>query len=264
LFVNDHDETDPDNPDKRAPQLPPIDLEAKSRTMALQRPIAYAIERMRKHEYVPLWYFTEQGCQAADRDKASNDDLWDVTKTSDNRLSLRTAASNRPSSNALSDEQLTWEQFMDANHLFIRWLIPTHWPVEYAKLLSSFFWQIENHDDRTIAEGKETLLLYQARTRKAWHDELKAGYFFNLARLDEKKMSTYRKEVDAKHNAIVRKAVRAPSSYPYPLLTYALFPSPSPLSGPISHRRRILPLLDDWLAARTRTALCARSRPMRA
>jgi hypothetical protein len=204
---DDQDWFTPDKADKRAPQLPPIDLDAESLTMSLQRPTTYAIEKFRKFEYVPLWYFTEQGCQTADKDKASNEDLWDVTKTSDNRLSLRTAAANRPSPNALSDEQLTWEQFMDANHLLCRWLIPAGWPEGYAKILSSFFWQIENHEDKGIAEGKETLLLYQARARKAWHEELKAGHFFNLAKLNEKKMNAYRKEVDAKHNVIVRKAL---------------------------------------------------------
>jgi len=182
--------------------------------MTLQHPTAYAIERFRRHDYMPLWYFTEQGCQAADRDKASNDDLWDVTKTSNNHLSLRTAASNHPSTNTLSDEQLTWEQFMDANHLFCRWLIPAGWPVDYAKLLSSFFWQIENHNDKAIAEGKETLLLYQACIHKAWHDELRVGYFFNLASLDERKMNMYCKEVDAKQNTIVRKVVCALNTHP--------------------------------------------------
>jgi hypothetical protein len=119
-----------------------------------------------------------------DKDKASNEDLWDVTKTSDNCLSLRTAASNRPSPNT--------------------WLIPAGWPEGYAKILSAF-WQIENHGDKGIAKGKGTLLLYQAREYKAWHDELKAGHFFNLTKLNEKKMNTYRKEVDAEHNTVVRK-----------------------------------------------------------
>jgi hypothetical protein len=59
-------------------------------------------------------------------------------KTSDNCLSLRTTAFNRPSPNALSDEQLSWEQFMDANHLFCRWFIPAGWPEGHAKVLSSF------------------------------------------------------------------------------------------------------------------------------
>jgi len=182
--------------------------------MALQRPPTYAIERFRRFDYVPLWYFTEQGCQAADKDKTSHEDLWDVTRTSDNRLALRTASANRPSPNALTDEQLTWEQFMDANHLMCRWLIPAGWKEDYAKVLSSFFWQIENHEDKGIPEGKETLLLYQAHTCRAWHDELRAGYFFNIAILDDKKMGTYRKEVDTKHNAVVRKAVSIPSTSP--------------------------------------------------
>ena len=166
-------------------------------------------------EYVPLWYFMEHGCQAADNDKATNKDLRGVMNTSDNRLSLTTAA-HHPSPHALGDEQLTWEQFMDANHLLCRWLIPAGWPEDYAKILSSFFEQIANHEDKDIAEGKETLLLYQDRARKAWHDELKSGHFFNLARLDDKKMDACRREVNAKHNAVVRKAVSTSSITPAP------------------------------------------------
>ena len=183
--------------------------------------MTYAIEKFCKFEYVPLWYFT--GCQAADKNKASNEDLWDITKTSDNRLSLRTAAANWPSPNTLSDEQLTWEQFMDANHLLCRWLIPAGWPEGYAKILSSFFWQIEIHKDKGIADGKETLLLYQACACKAWHDELKAGHFFNLAKLNEKKINAYCKEVDAKHSALVRKVVRILIPSPKNQLTQSPF-----------------------------------------
>jgi hypothetical protein len=193
--------------------------------MALQHPMAYALEKFQKFEYVPLWYFTQQGCSAADNDKASNDDLWDVTKTSDNRLCLRSAVSNRPATNALSDEQLSWEQFTEANHLLCRWLIPARWPEDYAKILSSFFWQIENHEDIRIAEGKETLLLYQARTRRAWHNELKARHFFNIAKISDKRLNAYRKEVDAKHNAVIRKAVRTP----YPSPTSFTYHCPPPL-----------------------------------
>ena len=102
---------------KRAPQLPPVDLDTKSRTLSLQRPTDYAIEKFRKFEYVPLWYFTEQGCQAADKDNASMEDLLDVTANSDNLFLCIATTFN---SDALSDEQLTWEQFMDANRLFCR------------------------------------------------------------------------------------------------------------------------------------------------
>ncbi|KAI0275865.1 hypothetical protein BGY98DRAFT_893049, partial [Russula aff. rugulosa BPL654] len=168
--------------DKRTLQLPPVDLKAQSRTMFLRRPTTYALEKFRRFEYVPLWYFTGEGRQAADEDEGSNEDLWDVTEISDNCLSLRIASSNPPSSNVLSDEQLTWVQFMDASNLLCRWLIPAGWPENYAEILSSFFWQIKNHY-KVYAGGKETLLLYQARIRKAWHDELKDGHFFNLASL---------------------------------------------------------------------------------
>lgn len=65
---------------------------------------------------------------------------------------------------------------MNANHLLCHWLILASWTEGYAKVLSSFLWQIENHEEKSITGGKDTLLLYQARTRKAWHDELKADH----------------------------------------------------------------------------------------
>jgi hypothetical protein len=130
-----------------------------SRQSTSKQNTAYAIDRLRKCDYVPLWYFTEKDCQAADRDKAFNDDPWDVIKTSDNCLSLRTTASNPQLQCVERRFADTWEQFMDANHLLCRWLTPAGWLEGYARVLSSF-WQIENHDDKGIPEGKETLLLY--------------------------------------------------------------------------------------------------------
>ncbi len=213
---DDQDRHATDRQEKRASQLPPIILGARSSTLALHQPMTYAIEKFCKFEYVPLWYFTEQGCQLAGKEKTANEDLYDVTRTSDNRLALRTATSNCPSPNAISDELLTWEQFMDASHLLCRWLIPAGWPEGYAKIISSFFWQIENHEDKAIVDGKETLLLYQAQVRKAWHNELKAGHFFDLAELDDRRLNAYRKEVDSRQKALACKAVSPPPPKPNP------------------------------------------------
>ena len=207
LLFPDQDGAARDNANKGAPQLPPIDLKAKSIITSLQRPSTFALEKFRKYEYVPLWYFTEQGCQSADKERDFSEDIWDFTRTSDDRIALRAATANRPSSNALSDEQLTWEQFLDANRLLCRWLIPAGWPENYAKLLTTFFWQIESDERKTIPRGKDTLLLYQARIRKAWHDELKMKRFFNLTETDEQKMNVYRQEVDARYNDAYHKAV---------------------------------------------------------
>ena len=212
--ADDQDWLVPDRADRRAPQLPVADLNAKSMTDSLQRPSTYAIEKLSKFEYVPLWYFTLEGRRTANRDRTSTEDIWDVTKTSDNRLAFRTASSNRPSPNALSDEELNWEQFMDGSHLFCRWLAPLEWPQIYAKVLSSFFWQIENHEEMDIDRGKETLLLYQARQRWAWHDELKANHFFNLSNLNNNKMNLFCREVDARHYAAHRQTVRLAVFFP--------------------------------------------------
>jgi hypothetical protein len=148
------------------------------------------------------------------RQSLPTEDIWDVTKTSDNRLAFRAASSNCPSPNALSDEELNWEQHMDGSHLFCRWLAPLEWPQIYAKVLSSFFWQIENHEEMDIDGGKETLLLYQAHQHRAWHNELKANHFFNLADLNNNKMNLFRRKVGARHYAAHCQTVRLAVFFP--------------------------------------------------
>jgi hypothetical protein len=112
--------------------------------------------------------------------------------------------------------------------------MPSHWPEDYAKVLTTFFYLIENHEDKGLDGGKDALLLYQARMRRAWHNELKSNHFFNLAIIDDKKLNFARKEVDAKHNAAIRKAVSHSQ-------TFSLnFPLTSPLPPP-PHRVHALP-----------------------
>jgi len=65
-----------DRAGKRVIQFPPVDLKAKSSTTSLQRPSTYALDKLKKGDYVPLWYFTEEGCLAAEKDKVANEDLW--------------------------------------------------------------------------------------------------------------------------------------------------------------------------------------------
>ena len=60
---------------------------------------------------------------------------------------------------------------------------------------------------RNILKGKETLLLYQARTRKVWHEELKAGHFYNLATLSKEKMELYHNELAAKRYDVTHRVV---------------------------------------------------------
>jgi hypothetical protein len=123
-------------------RVPPIDRDAESLTMSLQRPTTYAAEKFRRFGYVPLWYFPELGLPGSRQRQRVQ---WRPLRCHQNQRQLPLPP----------------------------WLIPAGWPESYAKVLFTFFWQIENHEDKGIAGGKETLLLYQARARKAWHDELK-------------------------------------------------------------------------------------------
>lgn len=157
------------------PRLPPIVPGSKSLTAFLPRLSAFALEKLRKFEYVPLWYFTKQGQRVADEDRSGDDDSLVLTRIEDNSLALRPA--NCPSPDALEDHQLTWEQLLDCHIFFLKWLQASNWPLDYCKLLATFF-RIVDHDSEGISDGKETLLLYQARMRRIWHQEIKLGPLF--------------------------------------------------------------------------------------
>ncbi|KAI0274025.1 hypothetical protein BGY98DRAFT_103256 [Russula aff. rugulosa BPL654] len=76
---------------------PPIDLEGESRTMSLQRPATYAIHKFRKFECMPFLVLYGAGLS---RRRQRQGFQQGPAARSDNRLSLRTATSNRPSPNA--------------------------------------------------------------------------------------------------------------------------------------------------------------------
>jgi hypothetical protein len=90
------------------------------------------------------------GLSAADKDKASNKDLRHAATTDSRSSPPRPIA---PVPTPLSDEQLTLEQFMNAKYFLWEWLIPEGCPEAYAEFLTSFFWQIENHEGKGIAEA---------------------------------------------------------------------------------------------------------------
>ena len=133
-------------------------------------PQQYAINRLRKFEYVELYPFTPEAVvEGAALSRTA--DEWDLVGSSQDG-----AVSLRPPKKTVSDLELTWGQFTAAKTLYLRYLTKTGWPEILVSSLSSFFIRIENHPlVYESTSGKAALLRYQAVTRFDWCEAVKTS-----------------------------------------------------------------------------------------
>ncbi|THH11295.1 hypothetical protein EW146_g8098 [Bondarzewia mesenterica] len=147
-----------------------IDLSKSVPDYLPPRPSSFAIEKLDKGEYVELYYFTKEGIEEAN-DRGMG---MDVKK----------------------DDELTWEQFERARWNFCECVTNAGWPEAHVKALSGFFMALTSHAHCVEPPyGPRALLLYQARVRRAWHDELARGRGFNIALINAKLMGEMFREV---------------------------------------------------------------------
>ncbi|KAF8897791.1 hypothetical protein BD779DRAFT_1432758 [Infundibulicybe gibba] len=137
-----------------------------------RRPSPWALSRLEKGQYVPLWYFTPEGCKDAQATMLSaHEESLDMSQV-DGKMTLKPTAGARASRNAIDDSALSWEQMCSAKNAFLVQIQATGWPEIYISSLASFFLDIECHELRDEEFGKPILLNYQARMRREWHDTL--------------------------------------------------------------------------------------------
>jgi hypothetical protein len=116
------------------------------------RPAAYALEKINNLEYVELDYFTAL----------------------------------RPSKNIRKDEELSWEEMLEAKNTMLHFMAQSGlWPKAHADSLVAFYVALERHPRRLMANGKTTLLLYQDRVRREWFHALECNEGFNIALISD-------------------------------------------------------------------------------
>ncbi|KAI0365287.1 hypothetical protein BV20DRAFT_954603, partial [Pilatotrama ljubarskyi] len=171
-------------PPTRKRKFLPIPVGKMGPDSVLQPPAPYAISKLRKVEYVELYYFTATARERAKREQLSFDE---------NALALRQASDSvtlapvlRGSPEARRDDELEWEEIMQARVQFMHWIEKLQWPEEYVRMFSLFFYNLETHDIRSQAGGTTVLVRYQARYRRDWHLELEQGRPFDLSAINPK------------------------------------------------------------------------------
>jgi hypothetical protein len=150
------------------------------------RPAEYALERIKAKKYVELDYFTERGCReaAADPNSSMSQDAFAFTQV-DGTFALRPLATQKSSKNIRRDEDLSWEEMLEAKNTMLHFMDQNKWPTTHTNSLALFFVAIELHPRRLLTNGKKALLRYQSEVRREWFDAFSRDEGFNIEIIQE-------------------------------------------------------------------------------
>lgn len=147
-------------------------------------PSEYALSRLRKYQYVELWYFTEKGCTEASR-LGRPADLDTLTFTCvDSILELQPSRAVAQSKDVIHDQHLSWAEMTAAKNNMIDHMRKCGWSDDYLLPLMKFYLALDTHPIHGRRHGDQALLVYQAEVRRSWHQEMLKGkghQLFNIA-----------------------------------------------------------------------------------
>ena len=147
--------------EKKKPKLFPINQDRYVIKWIGARPATYALNKLSNLEYVELDYFTTKGCReaAADSNKSVSQDTLTFTQVGDT-FAIRPMAALRPSKQIRNDEDLSWEEMMDAKNVMLHFMAKSGvWEDEHATALASFYINLDCHPRKEQKNGKMALLV---------------------------------------------------------------------------------------------------------
>ncbi|KAF9060253.1 hypothetical protein BDP27DRAFT_1494264 [Rhodocollybia butyracea] len=176
--------------EKKKFKPPPMDQMASIPTHSQASPLPFALEKMRKYEFVELWYFGMDGCEEARINSlAESTTGYGFAAAGDDATiaALRPLSTLTKSPKAIPDERLSFTHLSIAKTLYIHTMNEVGWPVEYIKAWAHFYTILENHHFRRIEpHGEQVLVKYQAHMRRDWYRLLLAKKpVFNVALINE-------------------------------------------------------------------------------
>ncbi|KAF5383221.1 hypothetical protein D9615_004780 [Tricholomella constricta] len=198
-------------------------------SVIVPRPSSYAINKLANFEYCELWYFTQEGCEDAQRSQRSEaDDAFGMARMGE-MVMLRPVAAVQASKRVVQDADLTWEQFHYAQRSFVEYVLKAGWPEDHAQSLVRFFVHLENSPYINRENGRRILLTYQARVRRNWMDVMKQseGAVFNIALINDDLMEAIARDLQSVATADLHRQLSANHSV---CLFFLPFPPPSPPS----------------------------------
>ena len=184
--------------ERRKPKLNPFDSECHIEKWIVPRPSSYALNKLNNLEYVELDYFTTKGCKeaAADNNKLVSHDTLTFIQLGDT-VTICPLATMRPSRHIRNDEDLTWEEMLNAKSIMLHFMSKSDtWPILHTRSIAGFFYNIENHLRKAQKNGKKALMLYQSQAQCKWFDALKHNKGFNLKLIQDELLWSLTEQVN--------------------------------------------------------------------
>ena len=163
------------------------------------RPALYAINKLNNLEYVELDYFTPKSCKEAlaDMNRLVNHDALTFMQQGDT-FAMCPLVGMRPSKNIRSNEELSWEEVMDAKNVMLHFMVKSRvWPDEHAVSVATLYLNLDCHPRKGQKNRKAALILYQSHAHMEWFKALKHGECFNLALIKYNHLCSLAEEVNS-------------------------------------------------------------------
>ena len=181
--------------EKKKPKIGDFDEGRMVSDHVIPQPSQFAIGKLKSFNFVELWYFTDEGChEAQDSSRAQSDDAYGLTKI-DDLVALKPVASFKASRNVIQDADLTWRQMNIAKNNMLRYMDLCGWPPRHSQSFAHFYFNLELDPMRARPNGEKVLILYQAKVRRQWHDDLSRGEGFNISQINQRLLSAVAEEV---------------------------------------------------------------------
>ncbi|KAH9916494.1 hypothetical protein B0H21DRAFT_851814 [Amylocystis lapponica] len=173
----------------------------------------YALKRLEKALYLELYYYTNVGLDAANLAVSSlDDDVMTMQRGEDGIASWVPAVAAKAAKSVVDDQDLTWEQIMEAVPRFITAMESARWDPPRVEMLARFWGALQLHPFKRSRDPLDTrtLIVYQAEQRKRWHQAISTTEgAWDLSALNEEIMletrdRVYRIDRNRKDDARVR------------------------------------------------------------
>jgi hypothetical protein len=144
--------------------------------------LPFAQEKVNKGELVPLYYYTKEGlaeARAASYGALIDGDTLGLSRVGDT-MTLRPIAAHSASKYEIPDEQLCWGDTQFAKIGYLLAIAKADWPIEWQDAVGAIFARIEAHEGREEEFVEQSLVIYLAKMRVAWHLGFKSGKTFDI------------------------------------------------------------------------------------
>jgi hypothetical protein len=184
-------------------------------------PSPLAIRKLKKGDYVEMYYFTNKGLAEAEASSRSVDDeAFSLTRDENGHHSFISVAAAKAKDTIIPDKDLTWVEVDEAAPRLLQAMRENGWDGERIQSHLQFWMALGSHEYRHDSDefGKRALIIYQDTARRRWHNLLGTPQSFDLIPIDKGMIKEICDELLHKANKALREeAVQASKPVRYPV-----------------------------------------------